>query len=220
MDADRRTVLLRISAAIALFVGAGGYLSWTLMADTKSNRLIERPASVEIKRAVNGHTVKFEPDGKLTYAGIRAPYDTEPYFEEARARNNELVKGKEIRVRFDGTPPEREDRIVAWAFVDDRLVNEILVRDGLAYVRLTPDQQRFASQLLEAQAEARSDELGIWSIQPGAIESEYPADPKHGNLHRPRCEESQKINASRRIVLASRSEAFERGFAPCNRCQP
>jgi micrococcal nuclease len=220
MNADLRRVVVRISVAVALFAGSGAYLAWALWAEPKSNRPDDRPMNVEVKRAVNGHTVKIDPDGKLTYAGIRAPYDNEPYSVEAKSRNDELVKDKELRLRFDGDPPDREDRIVAWAFIDDRLVNEILVREGLAYVRLTPEQKRFGDRLLDAQAEARSAGRGIWGDERLPNESEYPADPKHGNFHRPSCVETPKINASRRISFATRSDAIERGFAPCERCRP
>ncbi|HPF38979.1 MAG TPA: thermonuclease family protein [Phycisphaerae bacterium] len=220
MNADQRHLITRIAVAVTLFAGSGGYLAWALMADRSPDRNGARPRNVEVKRAMNGHTVKFEPDGKLTYAGIRAPYEHELFYEEAKRRNDELVRGRELRLRFDGDPPARDDRIIAWAFIDDVLVNEQLVREGLAYVRLTPAQQRYGMRLLDAQAEARSELRGVWGSRPASDATTYPADPKYGNFHRPDCDEVAKIDATRRVDLESANEALKRGLAPCSRCQP
>lgn len=220
MNADQRHLLIRVTVAVTLFAGSGGYLAWALMADESSGRDADRPRNIEIKRAMNGHTVKFEPDGKLTYAGIRAPYENEPFYEEAKRRNDELVQGKELRLRFDGDPSDRDDRLIAWAFLDDVLVNEQLVREGLAYVRLTPNQQRYAARLLEAQAEARAERRGLWQNRPTSDATAYPADPKYGNFHRPICDEVAKISDTRKLDFATVNEALERGYAPCSRCMP
>ncbi|MCB9854222.1 MAG: thermonuclease family protein [Phycisphaerales bacterium] len=220
MEADKKSVVVRLSIVLTLFLSSGAYLAWALMGDASGGHNSDRPRNIDAKRAINGHTVKFKPDGKLTYAGIRAPYEDESFFEEAKARNDELVHGKELRLRFDGDPPEREDRVVAWAFDGDTLLNEVLVREGLAYVRLTAKQQRFGDRLLEAQLDAQSARRGLWGLEPPPLESQYSADPKYGNFHRPSCDEVRKINQTRIISLESREDAFHRGFAPCDRCRP
>ena len=46
----------------------------------------EKRLRVKVKRVVNGHYVKLNKDDKLVYAGIRAPYENEPFHEEAKQR--------------------------------------------------------------------------------------------------------------------------------------
>lgn len=181
-----------------------------------------RPLRVEVKRAVSGHSIKLDSDEKLNYAGIRTLYEheSEQLYEEARKRNGELVDGREVRVRYDAPYRDRKGRLLGYISVDGQLVNETLVREGLAYARLTTETRRFADRLLAAQADARKHRRGIWRHSSKSSEASYPADPKYGNFHRPSCEEVEKINPKRLVTFRSRSKALDEGFAPCAKCLP
>lgn len=195
------------------------YLAWTLFGGMLKVES-EKPQHVEVERVISGHYVKVKPSDKLIYAGIRCPYKNEPFHEESTKRNAALVADKELRLRFDTVERDKKKRLVAYAYVDGQMVNEQLVRDGLAFVRLTPGARRFADTLLAAQNDARKNKRGLWSQPPRTPEDEYPADPKYGNFHRPSCEEVPKINPERRIVLNDKNKAFDLGFAPCTKCLP
>lgn len=199
--------------AVALVVT----LSWRSDGDARGSDVAYE---AEIERVISGHSVKLDSGERLNYAAIRTPYQNEPFHDEARERNAELVNGKEVRLRYDEADRDRKDRLLAYVSVGGEFVNEILVREGLAYVRLTPGARRFANQLLEAQRDAREDKRGIWSARPRTRESHYPADPKYGNFHRPSCEEVPKINPERLTTFNSREQAFDAGFAPCSTCLP
>lgn len=175
---------------------------------------------MEVKRVVSGHSIKVELNARLNYAGIRTPYKHEPLHKEAQQRNAELVDGKKIRVRYDERERDRKGRLLAYVSVDGQLVNETLVREGLAYVRLTPGTRRFAELLLAAQADARKRRKGIWSHNRRPSEKQYPADPKYGNYHRPACPEAPKINPQRLVSFSTKRRAIDAGFAPCSKCLP
>ena len=174
----------------------------------------------KVKRVYDGRKIKLETDEKVVYAGIRTPLPKEPFHTEAASRNTELVEDKKVRLRFGQQEKTREGHLLAYIFIDDECINETLVREGLAYVRLTPTTRRFAEKLLLAQVEARKAKRGIWSGNPPAPESHYPADPKYGNFHRPGCQEVPKIKPERRVTLKSRKQAYSEGYAPCSRCGP
>lgn len=180
----------------------------------------ERIVRSRVKEVYSGHSVKLKPDHRAMYAGIRAPYEDEPLFEESRRRNAELVQGKKVRLRFDKVDRDKKGRLYPYVFVDGDFINERLVREGLAYARVTSDTQRFAAELLAAQAEARRAKRGLWKHQTKDKEKRYPADPKYGNFHRPSCEEAPKIKPPRRVLFKSRRAALDAGFAPCRHCQP
>ncbi len=218
-ERENRPILIRWIAVGALVLVAGTMLVWSLAGDdTEGFR--DRPSLVTVRRVVSGHCIKVKPADRVVYAGIRSPYDDEPFHDEATRRNAELVEGRELRLRYDRHPRDRKERLFAYAFADDVFVNETLVREGLVFVRLTPETQRFAERLLDAQTDARKHHRGIWKDAAQSTETAYPADPKYGTFHRPDCEVAQQIKSDRRIVLKSRSEAFDRGFAPCDKCRP
>lgn len=175
---------------------------------------------VKIARAISGHKVKLNTDERLVYAGIRSPFTNEPYQEESTRRNADLVDDCQARLRFDQRHHDRNDYLLAYVFVDGEFINETMVREGLAYVRLTSDTKRYADRLLSAQSEARKQKRGIWATQPDTLESSYPADPKYGNFHRASCEEAKKTKPERVVVFKSRTDALDSGYAPCSKCRP
>lgn len=181
---------------------------------------VDRPRWGEVKRVVSGHKVKLDSGEYLIYAGIRAPYPHEPFHGRARRRNLELVEGKEVRLRFDEVERDKKGRLLAYVSVDGVMVNELLVREGLAYVRLTPDVVRFADMLLAAQSEARQAGRGVWRDMSRSSVVGVRGDPKYGNFHHPSCEEFDKINPSRLIIFDTKSDALEAGLAPCSKCLP
>ena len=181
---------------------------------------IEERKWVEVERVRRGDKLIVKPEDEVLYAGIRAPFSDEPLFEESKQRNEALVGGQRIRLRFDELERDKKGRLLTYAFADGRFVNEILVAEGLAYVRLTPGTRRFADRLLAAQKQAQQRRLGLWQNIDLDAAGPFVGDPKYGNFHRPDCAELKKIPAERQQPLAILREAFEKGFAPCHKCRP
>lgn len=174
-----------------------------------------------VKRVVSGHYVKLSDDERLIYAGIRAPFENEPYFQEAKKRNEALVVDNNVDLQYDTQPRDSDGRLLAYAFLGDGThINLTLVREGLAYVRLTPKATRYAQILLAAQSEARLNKRGMWATMAESTEASLVADPKYAEFHRPSCEVAKKISEQRRETFKNKLGAFEKGFAPCNKCLP
>ena len=184
----------------------------------------EQRLFVDVKRVLSGQKVKLEVDKPedeyLVYAGIRAPIKEEPLFEESTKRNAELVERREVRIRFDDEHRNKEGHLSAYVFSGEEFVNETLVREGLAYARITGSSDRFGKRLLAAQGEARKAKRGLWGKRTASRESSFRADPKYGNYHRASCEDIAKTPGDRVVMLKSEKEAFDRGFAPCSKCKP
>ncbi len=185
----------------------------------------DRRLYVNVKRAVSGGKIKLDGRGDavdeyVIYAGVRAPFPKEPYFEDSMTRNAELVVGKEVRLRFGKQRTDAKERMLAYVFCGDEFVNETLVREGLAYVRSTKTNDRFSKRLLKAQKEARKRRRGIWKDRVWTRESSYFGDPKYGNFHRRSCEETDRINPARLRTFKSAGRALDEGFAPCAKCKP
>ena len=219
-EARRIPLLWAAAGAGVLTVGVVAMLVTSGSSSAKPVPYPEKRFYVEVKRVLSGHSAKLEPEGRLVYAGIRTPYKDEPFYEEAKRRNIELVEGKTLRLRFDVEEEDAKARQLAYAFERGTPIAETLVREGLAYVRLTPKTQRYASELLAAQADARRAKRGIWSVPPNEPETKYPADPKYGNFHRPACKEVAKIKPERLVTYRILGDALDRGLAPCSKCRP
>ena len=212
-----KTVLLT-GAGVVVLIGIGFGVKRLARAPAPAST--EERRWVTVERIRSGDTVTVDPDDKLIYVGIRAPLAEEPLFEASKERNRELVEGQRLRLRFDEQERDKKGRLLGYAFVDRVFVNEALVREGLAFVRLTPTTQRFASELLAAQADARKHRRGIWQVPMDSAADRFIADPKYGNFHTDACEELKKKDPQRLVEFASLDAAFDAGFTPCSKCKP
>lgn len=217
-----RKTLIVVAAGGVVAAAAGAYAISRVVGKTETPAPVAERRWVKVEHVRSGDRIKIKPDDTVVYAGIRAPLEGETLYEKAKQRNEKLVTGKRVRLRFDEQERDKKGRLLAYAFVDKtRFVNWQLVREGLAYVRLTNTTRRFSADLLAAQAYARRNKKGLWKHPaPAPAAERCLADPKYGNFHRPSCGEIPKIDPQRIETLATRSTAFDRGFAPCNQCRP
>lgn len=77
-----------------------------------------------------------------------------------------LSNAKEIQLEFDETnKTDRYGRLLAYVFVDGMLLQETLVREGLARVAYVKEPNtKYLEELKKAQEKAKNESLGIWSI--------------------------------------------------------
>lgn len=102
--------------------------------------------------------------------GADAPESTSVRFGEAEcwgaqaaAYLQDLVDGAKVRVELGADPLDRYDRLLAYVWVDDQLVNETLIRAGLAYHVPYRPNTRYSKRLATAERAAHGERLGIWS---------------------------------------------------------
>ncbi|AKG75329.1 hypothetical protein AAT16_10000 [Salinicoccus halodurans] len=104
----------------------------------------------------------------------------QPFGKEASARTKELLSNADvIEVEFDiGAKQDHYQRNLAYVYVDGKMLNEILVREGLAQVNyVEPPNTRYLERLETAQALAQQENIGIWSL-PHPFDSEiYQEEP-------------------------------------------
>lgn len=121
------------------------------------------------ERVTDGDTIRVVIDGvsePVRLIGIDTPElngVVEPYAEEARARLAELVAGG-VCLERDVSERDRFQRRLFWVWLPDgRLVNEVLVREGLAtVVTFAPDVKYHESRLWPAEGAAQREGTGIW----------------------------------------------------------
>lgn len=161
----RRGRLLLLAAFLLLLLVRGWRLS-------RVPRRIESLAegTHRLERVIDGDTLLLAGGARVRLIGVDCPetvrpdHPIEPWGPEAAAFSKEFVAGGEVRLQFDRERVDRFDRFLAYVFVGERMLNEELVRAGLARV-----EHRFHySQTIErrfdrAEQEARIERRGIWS---------------------------------------------------------
>lgn len=89
----------------------------------------------------------------------------QPYGQEASNYTKEkLENANKIEIEFEKpSQKDQHERYLAWIWVDDNLLQEELISNGLAKTYMLQDNYKYAWILQERQEKAQENKLGIWS---------------------------------------------------------
>lgn len=124
-----------------------------------------------VVRVVDGDTINVEIDGveyRVRYIGVDTPetkhptLGVEPFGPEASQANEELVAGKTVLLEKDVSETDQYGRLLRYVYVGDLMVNEELLRRGLARVATFPPDVKYVDRFLSLQRQAQAAGLGMW----------------------------------------------------------
>ncbi|MFC1667147.1 thermonuclease family protein [Candidatus Omnitrophota bacterium] len=126
-----------------------------------------------VSRVIDGDTIELSNGETLRYIGIDTPelkekigsvwvYKPKPYAKEAKDFNQELVKGKPVRLEFDVQKRDKYRRLLAYVYSEDKMVNLEILRQGYAMIYTYPPNVKYTDLFLTAQQEARENNNGLW----------------------------------------------------------
>lgn len=131
--------------------------------------------NVKLSKCTDGDTAHFIIDGKDTkvrFLAIDTPESVkennivEPFGKEASEYTcKALSDANKITIKYDKDKEDHYGRTLAWVFVDGSLLQEELVRNGLADIKYMEDYFKYKDVLEEAQKEAIDNKVGIWSYK-------------------------------------------------------
>ena len=125
----------------------------------------------EVIRVVDGDTIEVEVEGEtmiVGYIGIEAPevnhrmLGTEPFGEEALARNREIVEGKTVLLEKDIFESDREGRHLRYVYIGDLMVNALLLYEGLVQTDDSARALKYGEVIYELQNRAILQRRGGW----------------------------------------------------------
>jgi endonuclease YncB( thermonuclease family) len=148
----------------------------------------------KVTHVVDGDTIQVLIDGveyRLRYIGIDTPETkhptrgVEPFGPEASQANSELVEGKTVWLEKDVSETDRYGRLLRYVYVDGLMVNEELLRRGLARVATFPPDVKYADRFLELQRAAQEGGRGMWDVEltPTPASSSAPVLEARGSTY-------------------------------------
>jgi endonuclease YncB( thermonuclease family) len=123
---------------------------------------------------VSGDTIDVMIEGvnyRVHYIMAEAPpandpeQGTAPFGLEALEFNRRLVEGQQVQLEKDQQDTDDSGRLLRYVYVDNQMVNEALLQQGLARAILVPPNTKYGARLQQAEQTAREAGLGLWSIE-------------------------------------------------------
>ncbi len=138
------------------------------------------PTGIDLQEAqvteiVDGDTIGVTIDGaeyKVRYILVDTPETkkpgtpVQPFGPEATAANRKMVADQTVYLEKDVSENDRYGRLLRYVYLEDgRMVNEELLRLGLARVSTFPPDVKYADRFLAVQRQAQETGAGLWQSE-------------------------------------------------------
>ena len=132
---------------------------------------------VTLESCVDGDTASFvinKKVKKVRFLGINTPEsvkknsEVESYGKEASSYTcKKLKNAKKIELEYDPKSDKKDKygRVLAWIFVDNKLLQKDLVEKGYAKVAYLYDDYLYTDEIKKAEETAKSKKLRVWSSE-------------------------------------------------------
>lgn len=127
---------------------------------------------VTLNKCVDGDTAWFnlkEEKIKVRFLAIDTPESTnknEKYGKEASEFTCNLLKNAtKIEIEYDekADKTDKYNRYLAWVFVDDKLLQNLIVREGYAEIKYIYGDYKYLNTLNDSLKLAKKEGLNLWS---------------------------------------------------------
>ncbi|MCL5985388.1 MAG: thermonuclease family protein [Actinobacteria bacterium] len=136
---------------------------------SKKNAQPTGPSEYSLKAKVvdiiGGDTLKLDNEEIVKLIGVVAPLPDESFYEDALNKCAELTLNKEIFIETDKLERDEEGRLLGYIWVENLMINAELIKTGFVRFELGPPNIKYMAFLSQAQEEARTAKVGIWSIE-------------------------------------------------------
>jgi micrococcal nuclease len=129
------------------------------------------PAAGFVEHVIDGDTIRLDTEETIRYLLVDTPETTkgllECYGVQARAFNEDLVLGQEVRLFYDVECRDKYDRLLAYVEVPDGVVNELLLVRGYAeLMHIPPNGAEHLAAYADLERFARDNKIGQWGACP------------------------------------------------------
>ena len=120
-----------------------------------------------VVRVIDGRTIFVQvgkTEGEVRYIGVATPEYGHPWYDLVTDVNRNWVVGKEVDLERDKVDSDAQGRLLRYVYLDGAMVNAALIAVGLGSAA-TGQNVRYAEGFRRLEAEARSEQLGLWAIE-------------------------------------------------------
>jgi len=124
--------------------------------------------TAKVERVVSGNTIEVTLEKKIIekvrLLGISAPdLKQEPWGIAAKVKLEELLKNQTVLLESDVESQDNYNRILAYIWQNDILINEKLITEGYVLAEVLPPNIKYQERFLRGQEYARLMGYGIWN---------------------------------------------------------
>jgi micrococcal nuclease len=132
---------------------------------TESNLSKEGP--YRVTNVVDGDTLDALINGeteRIRLSGINTPEKGDCYYTEAKDELTNLVLNKYVYLEQDRTDRGKYGRLLRYIYIENKLINEELVKEGYAKVfDKYKDDTKYYLRLKSKEDMAKQSSLGVWN---------------------------------------------------------
>lgn len=182
---------------------------------------------------VDGDTIFVEGIGKIRFVGVNTPergvqgYLTSKYFVE------KLCLDKTISLDVDDSKKnDRYGRTLAVVIVENKNLNEILLKESLAEIMYMPPSEFFPYDWTSKTTKVSNNKktsTNVTKLSNSFSENtnskditigKYVASANSDKFHKNTCRFAKNIKDNNKLSFKSRSDAIKQGYSPCKLCNP
>ncbi len=155
--------VLLIFAALGLLISLVGPLAFSGGGDSAPENTLR---SVRVSQVLDGNTIVVNLNGEtetVRYIGVSVGVPGEAFNRTASLANRSWVEGQIVILESDGDNRDDDGRLLRYVYVDNQMVNAVLLASGLARYQPDPSNSRHNSLLLSAEDAARIGQRGMWA---------------------------------------------------------
>jgi len=129
----------------------------------------------KVAAVIDGDTIEIEGGQWVRYLGIDTPEIGQPFYEEARNKNKELVLGKNVRLDIcKSEPKDKYGRLLAYVYINQTMVNRELLISGYARTLIIPPcGVEKTEEFRQYQKAAMEKKLGLWGRKTHVITKDF-----------------------------------------------
>lgn len=124
---------------------------------------------VLVTRVIDGDTFEIESGQKVRLIGVDSPESVAPgkkvtcFGTEASNYTKSRLEGKLIELKKDVSETDKYHRLLRYVYLDGKLFNDELVREGYALATTFPPDVFFQQMFITSQTFAKDNKKGLWS---------------------------------------------------------
>ncbi|MBQ2613058.1 MAG: thermonuclease family protein [Methanobrevibacter sp.] len=171
----------------------------------------------------DGDTITVEGVGKVRLVGVNTPEKGVSGSDASTFFTKKLCLNREVNLDIDDSKhTDKYGRTLAVVIVDGKNLNEMLLKEGLAEIMYMPPSEFYPYDWAGDNTHVASQTSASknTSSSPTNDAGTYIGNTNSHKFHHPSCKYGVKISEKNKITFSSRDEAINKGYAPCNICNP